>query len=163
VARRHAGPRKTLWRVCHPRICHPEDCASGPRDPTTASVITAVHGSFLAVSAARQHGCPIQVEATARPIRQPRSARLLRAGYEPSRGAEILTLNIERSGDGRGRTSPINCLGFGGASRDRTDDLIVANDALSQLSYSPTSGNGWWMETNSFYQSGEIGTNPFPF
>jgi hypothetical protein len=29
---------------------------------------------------------------------------------------------------------------YGGASRDRTDDLIVANDALSQLSYSPTSG-----------------------
>src|SRR5689334_18895901 len=29
---------------------------------------------------------------------------------------------------------------FGGASRDRTDDLIVANDALSQLSYSPTAG-----------------------
>jgi hypothetical protein len=29
---------------------------------------------------------------------------------------------------------------FGGASRDRTDDLIVANDALSQLSYSPTCG-----------------------
>ena len=28
---------------------------------------------------------------------------------------------------------------FGGASRDRTDDLIVANDALSQLSYSPMS------------------------
>jgi hypothetical protein len=28
-------------------------------------------------------------------------------------------------------------IGFGGASRDRTDDLIVANDALSQLSYSP--------------------------
>ncbi len=27
---------------------------------------------------------------------------------------------------------------FGGAGRDRTDDLIVANDALSQLSYSPT-------------------------
>ena len=29
-------------------------------------------------------------------------------------------------------------LKYGGASRDRTDDLIVANDALSQLSYSPT-------------------------
>jgi hypothetical protein len=28
---------------------------------------------------------------------------------------------------------------FGGASRARTDDLIVANDALSQLSYSPVS------------------------
>ena len=27
---------------------------------------------------------------------------------------------------------------FGGASRDRTDGLVVANDALSQLSYSPT-------------------------
>jgi hypothetical protein len=27
---------------------------------------------------------------------------------------------------------------IGGASRDRTDDLIVANDALSQLSYSPS-------------------------
>src|SRR6266496_2699044 len=26
----------------------------------------------------------------------------------------------------------------GGAGRDRTGDLIVANDALSQLSYSPT-------------------------
>jgi hypothetical protein len=29
-------------------------------------------------------------------------------------------------------------LKFGGASRDRTDGLVVANDALSQLSYSPT-------------------------
>ena len=29
---------------------------------------------------------------------------------------------------------------FGGASRARTDDLIVANDALSQLSYSPKHG-----------------------
>jgi hypothetical protein len=29
---------------------------------------------------------------------------------------------------------------IGGASRDRTDDLIVANDALSQLSYSPMCG-----------------------
>src|SRR5438309_338574 len=29
---------------------------------------------------------------------------------------------------------------IGGAGRDRTDGLIVANDALSQLSYSPTSG-----------------------
>jgi hypothetical protein len=27
---------------------------------------------------------------------------------------------------------------LGGASRDRTDGLVVANDALSQLSYSPT-------------------------
>jgi hypothetical protein len=27
---------------------------------------------------------------------------------------------------------------YGGASRARTDGLVVANDALSQLSYSPT-------------------------
>ncbi len=25
----------------------------------------------------------------------------------------------------------------GGADRDRTDDLVIANDALSQLSYGP--------------------------
>ena len=31
---------------------------------------------------------------------------------------------------------------IGGAGRDRTDDLIVANDALSQLSYSPTCAGG---------------------
>jgi hypothetical protein len=31
---------------------------------------------------------------------------------------------------------------YGGASRDRTDDLIVANDALSQLSYSPNTAVG---------------------
>lgn len=29
-------------------------------------------------------------------------------------------------------------LSNGGANEDRTRDLIVANDALSQLSYSPT-------------------------
>src|SRR5690242_7412391 len=34
----------------------------------------------------------------------------------------------------------------GGASRDRTDDLIVANDALSQLSYSPTR---WYFDFSS--------------
>ena len=28
---------------------------------------------------------------------------------------------------------------YGGAERDRTADLLVANEALSQLSYSPTS------------------------
>jgi hypothetical protein len=29
-------------------------------------------------------------------------------------------------------------IGIGGAKRDRTVDLLVANEALSQLSYSPT-------------------------
>ncbi len=35
-----------------------------------------------------------------------------------------------------GLQNPSGCE-FGGASRDRTDGLVVANDALSQLSYSP--------------------------
>jgi hypothetical protein len=34
-----------------------------------------------------------------------------------------------------------NSWDIGGRDRDRTGDLIVANDALSQLSYSPTSSN----------------------
>jgi hypothetical protein len=46
---------------------------------------------------------------------------------------------------------------FGGASRDRTDDLIVANDALSQLSYSPLYGLGGGARL--FYQRSGIGTN----
>ena len=37
-------------------------------------------------------------------------------------------------------SAPMLVARNGGASRDRTDDLIVANDALSQLSYSPTTG-----------------------
>jgi hypothetical protein len=40
---------------------------------------------------------------------------------------------------------------FGGAGRDRTGDLIVANDALSQLSYSPMNKMNCWL-ANSFYQ-----------
>jgi hypothetical protein len=38
------------------------------------------------------------------------------------------------------RVGPPDCLfwgGFGGADRDRTDDLRLAKPALSQLSYSP--------------------------
>ena len=37
----------------------------------------------------------------------------------------------------------------GGASRARTDDLIVANDALSQLSYSPTAEFTRYVHCNS--------------
>ncbi len=36
------------------------------------------------------------------------------------------------------------CGKFGGASRDRTDDLLHAMQALSQLSYSPSCGCGKW-------------------
>src|SRR6185312_17258245 len=39
-------------------------------------------------------------------------------------------------------TNVDRCLGnsAGGAEEDRTPDLVIANDALSQLSYSPISG-----------------------
>jgi hypothetical protein len=48
----------------------------------------------------------------------------------------------------------------GGASRDRTDDLIVANDALSQLSYSPTSWKECCLDFTSATQSGKIVRGP---
>ena len=42
---------------------------------------------------------------------------------------------------------------IGGASRDRTDDLIVANDALSQLSYSPKTRIEWLNHFSSVTKS----------
>jgi hypothetical protein len=33
-------------------------------------------------------------------------------------------------------------VGVGGAEEDRTPDLLIANEALSQLSYGPTDGTG---------------------
>jgi hypothetical protein len=59
-----------------------------------------------------------------------------RAEREPT--AEILSAAKD--------LSQLTANGFGGASRDRTDDLIVANDALSQLSYSPLLGRFWFCE-----------------
>jgi hypothetical protein len=38
---------------------------------------------------------------------------------------------------------------YGGASRARTDDLIVANDALSQLSYSPIRWRDYFFDFTS--------------
>ena len=35
-------------------------------------------------------------------------------------------------------------LEVGGANRDRTDDLLLAKQALSQLSYTPGRGSAWW-------------------
>ena len=49
-------------------------------------------------------------------------------GYDTNRDAKRVEL----------QTAYANCLFFGGAERDRTADLLVANEALSQLSYSPT-------------------------
>ena len=35
----------------------------------------------------------------------------------------------------------------GGANRDRTDDLLLAKQALSQLSYGPIDGGSGWIRT----------------
>jgi len=48
-----------------------------------------------------------------------------------------LLSELEANGSRSGERPVLSNRKFGGASRDRTDDLIVANDALSQLSYSP--------------------------
>ena len=44
--------------------------------------------------------------------------------------------------------------GFGGAERDRTAGLLVANEALSQLSYSPTTQLVYQLATNQQRQTG---------
>ena len=36
-----------------------------------------------------------------------------------------------------------------GADRDRTDDLLLAKQALSQLSYSPLCCTNWWAQVGS--------------
>src|SRR5918993_895367 len=51
--------------------------------------------------------------------------------------------NITRGRCGRPRSSktfPDSCAPSGGARRDRTDDLMLAKHALSQLSYGPNLG-----------------------
>jgi hypothetical protein len=54
-----------------------------------------------------------------------------------------------------GRTARLSGSPTGGARRDRTDDLLLAKQALSQLSYGPAShgtqqcGNWWaWEDLN---------------
>ncbi len=42
--------------------------------------------------------------------------------------------------------------GFGGADRDRTDDLKLAKLPLSQLSYGPMSQGQWWARVDSNYR-----------
>jgi hypothetical protein len=41
-------------------------------------------------------------------------------------------------------------VGFGGADRDRTGGLLVANQALSQLSYSPTTLTSFWFQVSRY-------------
>jgi hypothetical protein len=55
--------------------------------------------------------------------------------------------------------SPIRSHQVGGAERDRTDDLLLAKQALSQLSYSPNRCNGpkfWRLSRRAFGGPGKI-------
>ena len=45
-----------------------------------------------------------------------------------------------------------NQTGNGGARRDRTDDLLLAKQALSQLSYGPFAERNWWAWVDSNYR-----------
>ena len=44
------------------------------------------------------------------------------------------------------------CRQSGGASRDRTDDPLLAKQVLSQLSYGPESMRWWWAWVDSNYR-----------
>ena len=50
--------------------------------------------------------------------------------------------------------------GTGGGERDRTDDLLLAKQALSQLSYTPDRNRWWvWLDSNQRpppYQDGAL-------
>ncbi len=50
-----------------------------------------------------------------------------------------MSRNTENEGSIRPKKLEIKAI-RGGARRDRTADLIIANDALSQLSYGPKRG-----------------------
>src|SRR6267378_2025478 len=56
--------------------------------------------------------------------------------------AHVGTVNVGSHELASSRASRSGGRGAGGASRDRTGDLLVANQALSQLSYGPSP---WWV------------------
>jgi hypothetical protein len=65
----------------------------------------------------------------------------------------LATPKLSLMGMRRGTQSDQRLGWIGGAERDRTADLVIANDALSQLSYSPTIYGGFtpvatWVSTN---------------
>ena len=69
-------------------------------------------------------------------VKEPYSLRL--KSPEPSKPAGSLASKLSRPSR------------IGGGERDRTDDLLLAKQALSQLSYtpdhdSPTTANRWWV------------------
>ena len=62
-----------------------------------------------------------------------------------------LASNLEARRERRTRRSRLGSSGVtGGGERDRTDDLLLAKQALSQLSYTPgrSDGGSGWIRTN---------------
>ena len=55
-----------------------------------------------------------------------------------SKSTDFWSNNVPFLGAIESRTPRANLRRIGGADRDRTGGLLVANEALSQLSYSPT-------------------------
>ena len=82
--------------------------------------------------------CPIYSVVKYRPrefaLTDPPRQILYWIASNPMFGAKRLSLNRKYGC----RVTPNVKLDFGGADRDRTGGLLVANQALSQLSYSPT-------------------------
>ena len=77
--------------------------------------------------------------------------RPARRHLHPRGGAALdVTARPSPKREGRALTSPPRPVSPGGADRARTGDLLVANQALSQLSYSPgrsRSGGPKWIRT----------------
>ena len=71
----------------------------------------------------------------------PCPTRAVPVGYWPMRTRKLPSIGGVKLGSASFRAEPqvpkANDAGGGGAERDRTADLLIANEALSQLSYSP--------------------------
>src|SRR5229473_923056 len=60
------------------------------------------------------------------------------------------------------RSNQLSYRPIGGAGRDRTGGLLSANQALSQLSYSPFGGGRWWEVGSGFFHHLPPTTEFFP-
>jgi hypothetical protein len=102
-----------------------------PRHPPFA--LSSLTINSIQLPMARNHPCPRHTEFSA----------LVTCPYsivkeQVSSNAPELSPGSKLKDLGFGHRSPQPCASrLGGADRDRTDDLLVANQALSQLSYSP--------------------------
>src|SRR5204863_3714988 len=132
--RRRAVKQPTNWHRSKPRptTCIKANCtntpASMPGDSATSvTFVTVALGTILLFTMSK----------TTHPHQKPVAVR--RTG--PFTGADMLLGGREKFAQlvRRGVSSKIRT---GGARRDRTDDLLLAKQALSQLSYGPVRDQG---------------------